>query len=385
MLPLIRPGLVATTLLAIGAPDAVANPDALRDLVQQTVRPVMAEHQVPGMAVGVTLHGAQHYFCFGVADKDSSRPVAEDTVFEVGSISKTFTATLGGFALAEAKLSLDDRASSHMAKLAGSPVGSATLLELATYTAGGLPLQFPDEVSSPDSVIAYFAHFRPPFQPGTRRQYSNPSIGLFGMLTARAYGLPFRGLMQDRLLPAMGLASTWIDVPSSEMQRYAWGTSKEGKKVRVNPGPLDAEAYGIKSSLRDVVRFLELNIDPSSLEPSLQEAIAATHTGYYRVGKMTQGLGWEMLAWPTELETLAAATTLEWATEPREATKLELPMLPQKNLWHHKTGSTGGFGAYVAFVPAHQVGIVLLANRNYPNSARVTAAYKIVSFLTRAK
>jgi beta-lactamase class C len=50
-------------------------------------------------------------------------------------------------------------------------------------------------------------------------------------------------------------------------------------------------------------------------------------------------------------------------------------------VWINKTGSTNGFGGYVAFVPSHGLGIVLLANKNYPNEARVRFAYEIAQAL----
>jgi beta-lactamase class C len=49
----------------------------------------------------------------------------------------------------------------------------------------------------------------------------------------------------------------------------------------------------------------------------------------------------------------------------------------------NKTGSTNGFASYVAFVPAQKLGIVMLANKNYPIAQRVTAAYQILTKLGR--
>ena len=60
------------------------------------------------------------------------------------------------------------------------------MLNLGTYTAGGLPLQFPDNVTDPASMLAYYRQWQPEYAAGTHRRYSNPSIGLLGMLAAKS-------------------------------------------------------------------------------------------------------------------------------------------------------------------------------------------------------
>jgi beta-lactamase class C len=359
------------------------SPRQLDRLVKETIQPIMKEHDVPGLAVAVTSEGRQYFFNFGVASKESGRRVSEKTIFEIGSVSKTLTATLGAYAQTVGSLSLSDKASIHLPALAGSSFDGISLLDLATYTPGGLPLQFPDEVTDLDTMIAYFRTWRPAYAPGTHRVYSNPSIGLFGHLAARSMGASFQEIMQGKLFPMLGLQHTFIKVPRERMGDYAFGYSKEGKPIRVNPGVLDAEAYGVKTTSADMIRFVEANIDGVGLEDSLRQAIAATHTGYHRVGAMTQGLAWEMYPYPTDLEQLLAGNSTEISLKPNRSAKREPPMPPDGNMLLNKTGSTNGFGAYVAFVPARGIGIVMLANKNYPVPARVKAAHRILTALDR--
>jgi beta-lactamase class C len=378
-----RRALLALGMLAAGSlvPGVRAADGPLARIVDDAVRPVMAEYDVPGVAVAVTVRGRQSFFNYGVAAKDGGGTVTEDTLFEIGSISKTFTATLAATAQLQGTLSLSDSASKYLPELAGSSFDRISVLELGTYTAGGLPLQFPDDVTDPDRMIAFYRGWRPAYAPGTQRQYSNPSIGLFGYLAARSLNRPFDQLMEQQIFPALGLASTFIRVPPDLMDRYAWGMSKAGKPVRVNPGVLDSQAYGVKTTAADMLRFVEANMDGAGLDDTLRRAIAATHAGYYKVGDMTQGLGWEMVEWPTDLDRLLAANSSEMALKPNAATRLDPPLPPRDEVLINKTGSTNGFGAYVAFVPARGIGVVILANRNYPIAARVQAAYRILAAL----
>ena len=360
-----------------------AAPDAsqLKALVDATIKPLMQAQDIPGMAVAISIDGKAHYFNYGVASKESRQAVSSNTLFEVGSLSKTFTATLGAYAQATGKLNLNDNASQYLPALRGSAFERISLLQLATYSAGGLPLQFPDAVQSADQTLDYYNTWRPSYPPGSQRLYSNPSIGLFGFLAARSLGEPFETLMSNTLLPKLGLTHSYLKVPADQQRLYAQGYTQANKPVRVGAGPLDAEAYGLKTSAADLLRFVERNLAPGELDPSLQQAITLTHSGYYRVGDMTQGLGWERYAYPISEQRLVEGNSSQMAMQPQAVEWLTPAQPPQEPVLINKTGSTNGFGAYVAFVPTQHLGIVLLANKNYPNAERVKAALHLLQAL----
>jgi beta-lactamase class C len=372
--------MIAVCGLATAARAADA-PGALSAVVDRAVRPLLEEHDPPGVAVAVTVDGQRYFFSYGVAAKDTNTPVTEDTLFEIGSVSKTITATLATYAQALGKLSLDDHPGKYMPQLRGSALDDARLLHLGTYTAGGLPLQFPDGVNNNADMVAYFQQWTPSAQPGTQRRYSNPSIGLLGHITALAMNGDFADLVESDLFPKLGLSRSYIQVPEAEMARYAWGTNKNGKAVRVTPAVFDAEAYGVKTSAAELIRFVESNIHPDTLEPALRQAVEGTHVGYFKVGEMVQGLGWEQYPWPLTLERLLAGNAADISMKPNAATPLTPPRAPAEPALFNKTGSTGGFGAYVAFVPAEKIGIVILANKNVPIPARISAAHAVLEQL----
>ncbi|NWC77093.1 beta-lactamase [Pseudomonas sp. P7759] len=353
----------------------------LRAVVDASVKPLMQQQSIPGLVVGVIKDGNAQYFNYGVASKDAKQPVSENTLFEIGSVSKTFTATLAGYAVASGKLTLTDPASQYLPALRGGEFDHISLLNLGTYTAGGLPLQFPREADNTQHMISYFQQWKPDFAPGTQRLYSNPSLGLFGYLAAQSLKQPFDQLMEKTLLPKMGLKHTFITVPKSQMNLYAQGYGKDGKPVRVGPGAMDSEAYGIKTSASDLLHYVEVNMRPATLDPVLQQAITTTHTGYYTVEAMTQGLGWEMYPYPIKLDALVEGNSTKMAVEPHPVNWLTPPQAPHADTLVNKTGSTNGFGAYVAYVPSKEMGVVILANKNYPNGERVKVAHAILSAL----
>lgn len=359
---------------------AVEDTSRVRAAVDAAILPLMSRNDIPGMAVGLILDGQPYVFTYGVASKETNVPVTETTLFEVGSVSKVFTATLAAYAQVTGKLSLNDHPGKYLSQLKGKPIDKATLLHLGTYTAGGLPLQFPEEVTGEAATMAYFRNWKPLAPPGTRREYSNASPGLLGLVTASAMNDDFATLMQSSVFRAFGMANSFIHVPDHKMADYAWGYRKD-RPVRVNKGPLDDEAYGVKTTVSDLIRFVQGNIDPGTLEPPMRRAVEATQIGYFRAGPLVQGLGWEQYPYPVSREWLLGGNAREMLFDPQPAHRLTDQTADGQHLFN-KTGSTGGFATYVAFVPAGKIGIVLLANRSYPIPDRVAAAWTILEKLT---
>ena len=357
-----------------------ADTAAVKAIVDRALQPVIAQYGVPGMAVAVTVDGKTMFFNYGLAATTPARPVTEHTLFELGSISKTFTATLATHAEARGKLALDDHPGKYIAALKGSPLDHATLRELGTYTAAGLPLQVPDEVTNDAQMLAWLRAWQPNAAPGAQRRYSNPSIGLLGRATAVALKSDFGDALEQQLFPAFGLRHTYVRVPASAMLDYAWGHNASGKPVRVKPGVFDVESYGVKSSSADLIRYLQAQMEPAHLQEPLRSAVEGTQIGYYTVGGMVQGLGWEQYRGPLSLQRLLDGNSAGISQQANPVTRLA-PALAPPGTFFNKTGSTGGFSAYAAFIPQRRIAIVMLANKSFPVPPRVTAAYAIIDQL----
>jgi beta-lactamase class C len=357
-----------------------ATPDVAK-AVADVIEPMMQRYGIPGMAVGIVMDGHRYVYDFGVMSKTTGKPVTRDTLFEIGSVSKTFTATLAAYAQIQGRLSLADNSSKYLPSLRGTSFDKVSVLNLGTHTTGGMPLQFPDDIKTDAQMMRYFHDWKPASAPGTVRTYANPSVGMFGLIAARSLKGDFDDLMERRVFRELSLRHTYLHVPKAEMTQYAQGYTKNDVATRMTPGVLASEAYGVRTTAGDLLHFVEANLGLVAVDADLQRAIVVTHTGYYKLGAMTQDLIWEQYRYPVALEDLLAGNSSRVSYEANPVTPIDPPLAPQEDAFINKTGSTNGFGAYVAFVPAKKTGIVLLANKNYPIEARVTAAHAILTGL----
>ncbi|WP_127492625.1 ADC family extended-spectrum class C beta-lactamase [Acinetobacter calcoaceticus] len=352
----------------------------IKKVVDQNFKPLLEKYDVPGMAVGIIQNNKKYEMYYGLQSVQDKKSVNSNTIFELGSVSKLFTATAGGYAKTKGKISFEDTPGKYWKELKNTPIDRVNLLQLATYTSGNLGLQFPDEVQTDQQVLTFFKDWKPKNQIGEYRQYSNPSIGLFGKVVGLSMNQPFSQVLEKTIFPSIHLKHSYVNVPKTQMQNYAFGYNQENQPIRVTQGPLDAPAYGVKSTLPDMLSFIDANLNPQKYPADIRRAIDETHKGFYQVGTMYQALGWEEFSYPAPLQTLLDSNSEQIVMKPNKVTAISKE--PSIKMFH-KTGSTNGFGTYVVFIPKENIGLVMLTNKRIPNEERIKAAYAVLNAIKK--
>lgn len=378
---------VAESPAVVGEGAAPAKPGAadiepaqLEAIVVAAIQPVVEKYQVPGVALALTIGGEPYFFNIGDTTLEGGAPVTERTLFEIGSVSKTFTATLAAYAQVKGALDFGKPVSAYLPALRGSAMDSISVLNLATHTAGHFPLQVPAEVRSDEQLLEYFRNWQPQYTPGSKRTYSNPGSGLLGLVAARSLHQPFASAMEEHIFRGLGLPDTYIQVPVEKMAGYAEGHNSKHQPVRLDMGLLGEEAYGVRSSAADLTRYLAAQMQLVKVNTDLDKALQQTRRGYFETEHYVQDMVWEQYPLPVKKSQLLAGNAREMIGDHQVAAIS--PALPaQRNVLINKTGSTGGFSTYVAFIPEKRFGFVLLANKYFPNEERVAVMYNILESL----
>ena len=195
------------------------------------------KHKIPGLSLAVVQDGKVVKAAgYGFANLELSSPATADTVWEIGSITKHFTAEAVMLLVQDGKLGLDDTLGQH---LAGVPAAwqPLTLRQLLTHTSGlkdweaeGL-LNFHREYTDAE-YIALMSPFALDFRPGERWSYTNTAYPLLGMVIARVSGKPFDEFVMERIFEPMAMGSTRFNHPLEIVPHRASGYVDEGGRLR---------------------------------------------------------------------------------------------------------------------------------------------------------
>ena len=229
-----------------------------------------------GLVVGLLVRDECLCLGYGKVAEDSARPPDAGTVFEIGSITKVFTAALLAEMAGREEVRLDQPVAELLPREVRVPSyrGRAiTLAHLAEHTAA-LP-RLPGNLwaTATDQKNPYrdyrVAHLYESlggaaigFPPGTGAAYSNLGAGLLGHVLALRAGRPFEDLLAERVLRPLGLADTGITLSADQAARLAPGHTGKGEPTPNWDIPSLAGAGALRSTAAEMLTFLRANLDP---------------------------------------------------------------------------------------------------------------------------
>jgi CubicO group peptidase (beta-lactamase class C family) len=242
-------------------------PDTLADVVETTA----TQFGVPGVAVGVFAAGKEAYACHGVTSVDNPLPVNQDTLFILGSVTKTYTATTLMCLVASGEVTLDAPARTYLPELTLLDERAAvqmTVLHLLNHTSGldwGL---IADTGEGDDALARYVAGMAGLAQiapPGTRASYSQAGYNLVGRIIEKVTGRPFEQAVASLVFEPLGLSHSFFARDDIMTRRFCVGHNRAGNGTlsiarlwRRSRG--DNPGGGIASSVADQLRWARFHL-----------------------------------------------------------------------------------------------------------------------------
>ena len=331
----------AATIIAAAilfSPVVLANTPPM--IIRHALTRYQQRHHIPGIAAAVYFKGKTYFFTAGVANKAAQTPITRNTIFQVDSITKTFTSTLMMLAIQKKLMQLSDPLVNFLppqVKQSGGPINKVTLEQLATHTSS-LPRFIRMSKSQRRSftnagVYQFLENWQPTMPIGSTYLYSNLGYGLLGNAVANAFKQPFATLLHQYILTPLGMKNTfYIDVPAALVSQRATGYDEEGSATDYVFWGTSSPAAAIASNITDMSVYLKAQLGLGVAPSSLTTAMQATHQGYFQVSpNLVESLGW-------------ARVTVKGVTMVR------------------KNGGSPGFASCMMLWPKHQSGIIILTN-----------------------
>lgn len=333
-------GSAASALVMSSLHRASAAGDDVRNLLQDRIDNT---RQSIGIVACTFDANGQTFATYGRSGATSDRPLDGDTVFEIGSITKVFTALLLAEMTLRGEVALDDPVSKYLPDTVRVPSRNGkliTLLDLATYTSG-LP-RIPDGISNTadnpyaaygaEQLYAFLSNHTLRFVPGRHYEYANLGFGLLGHALALRGGKSYEEMIVSRICEPLGLRDTRMTLTASMRERLAQAHFSNLKPAFNWDFQALAGAGALRSTANDLCRFMKAACFSEPGAP-LQQAFALL----------------QQTRRPTDAANVKAA--LGWFITSGHDDEL---------VW--KDGMTGGYAAYAGFSTRLKSGAVLVSN-----------------------
>lgn len=316
-----------------------------REEIDRLAKPLVDGEWCPGFVIGLIDESGSRAFGYGRTSETNDEPPGCDTVFEIGSVTKTFTGVLLAEMAGRGEVSLDDPVQKYLPEAVKVPqVGERpiTLVDLATHRSG-LP-RLPDNMNPADpgnpyadytveQMYAFVNGCKPKRGPGVAYEYSNFAMGLLGHVLARRADKDYETLVTERILRPLKMNDTRIALDDAARKRLAQGHDADGEPVSNWDLPTLAGAGALRSTMNDMLEWAAATIDPP--DTPLGKAIELARTPRAPADDEAEiGLGWHAFK--------------------------------KGSLLSHG-GQTGGYHAFCALKPSKRIAVVVLASNGSPH------------------
>ncbi len=336
------PALCLVLLSSIMGSIAHAQPPddaAIRRILEERID---SRKQSVGIVVGIVTPQGRRVIRYGRFAVDDPREVGPDTVFEIGSVTKVFTAMLLADMARRGEVSVTDPIVRYLpleVATRAQGLNGTTLADLATHTAGfpfwpsGIPATTEGTTKmasySLDQLYSFVSTFEAPPDVGTRWMYSNTDAGVLGVLLARRAGSTYDALLDSRITRPLGMTSTAVAVSPALQPRLAMGHDGELNPAAAWNVPTLAAGGSLHSTVNDLLTLLAAAGDPTTVAGAAMPGMLAMRR---QAPGFQQALGWMVLS-----------------------------AGPGEGLLLHD-GNTLGFASSVVYDPVTRSGVVVLSN-----------------------
>jgi CubicO group peptidase (beta-lactamase class C family) len=357
--------LIVTGLLLLTGCQKDPSPEPQFETFGEELEYLVDQYVRMGAAIGIVdqQQNIREYYFGRISGTREDLPDSH-SLFEIGSITKTFTATLLAKMILDGTLDLDDELQELLpADVVTVPRWngvSITLEHLATHSSG-LPKK-PQDSAQPlpagyDPYDPYSAYNTAEvydylnswcnllFEPGTRYYYSNTGMGLVGHVLGLVDSSSYEEVLQREVLEPLGLFETTLSITEEHLPFLAPGHDEGLDSVKnYNAQDIFQGAGFLKSSLHDMLIYLQVQMGLK--QSSLHDAIALTHQIHFDVGDVT---------YDDREGRYDLSIGLAW----------HIDLLPEGYTFYWQGGRTNGYMAHMAFDPNALTGVMILCNQSY--------------------
>ena len=309
--------------------------------VDSASQPYISMLQTTGLSIGILVNGKTFFYGYGETAKGNGQLPNEHNIYEIGSISKTFTATLLADAVEKGKVKLDDPVSKYfpdsipVLEYQGLPV---TLKTLSNHSSGipRMPNNFhPSDNYNPykdyrdQDLYSFYKIFKLNRKPGAEYEYSNLAAATLGVILEKVYKKTYQDLIVEIICDPLRMNETREFIRKNDSIRFVKGYNEEGKYNSQWDFDAMAPAGSIRSTASDMLLYA--NAQLGKAPAALEKAIQLTHEKTYSNGSVNTALAWHYIK-------------------------------PGKDEAIFHNGGTGGFRTYLAVNLEKKFAVVVLSN-----------------------